>query len=470
MVDEVAQMERFGGDLGIAHFPARIHRDCRETRDEKNLRMRVDLAPLPRDLDTVDSRHHDIRDQEIIGARRDGIERGQAVGNSRDLVPAALQRAGEEFTHRLVVFGEQYSRHRTRCPNAHAFRTRAGYAGTPNATPDRFRKDEENGIQASSNDIPNAPNRAYVKGDSPIAFRYMKRAMDRKTVNDSDAAIEILAPVEQRVPLVFSSPHSGRNYPDAFLAASKLDARAIRRSEDSFVDELFAQAPHHGAPLLKALFPRAYVDPNREPYELDPAMFVEKLPAFVNKRSPRVAAGLGTIARVVANGAEIYSCKLSFDEARERIERCYQPYHAALEDLIAQTRMRFGTCILIDCHSMPSIGGPMENDAGRRRQVDFILGDAHGRACNRSLTGLVEDTLREMGYTVVRNAPYSGGFITRNYGRPEIGVHALQIETNRALYMDEATIERTGGLATVAENMSRLAARLAELETAALAA
>ncbi len=298
----------------------------------------------------------------------------------------------------------------------------------------------------------------------------MKRAMDSKTVNDSDAAIEILAPAEQRVPLVFSSPHSGRNYPDAFLAASKLDARAIRRSEDSFVDELFAQAPQHGAPLLKALFPRAYVDPNREPYELDPAMFVEKLPAFVNKRSPRVAAGLGTIARVVANGAEIYSCKLSFDEARERIERCYQPYHAALEDLIAQTRMMFGTCILIDCHSMPSIGGPMENDAGRRRQVDFILGDAHGRACNRSLTVLVEDTLREMGYTVVRNAPYSGGFITRNYGCPETGVHALQIEINRALYMDEATIERTGGLATVAENMSRLAARLTELEPAALAA
>ena len=294
--------------------------------------------------------------------------------------------------------------------------------------------------------------------------------MDRETVNDSDAAIEILAPAEQRVPLVFSSPHSGRAYPDAFLAASKLDAHAIRRSEDSFVDELFARVPHHGAPLLKALFPRAFVDPNREPYELDPAMFIEALPAFVNKRSPRVAAGLGTIARVVANGAEIYSCKLSFAEARERIERCYQPYHEALEDLITQTRTAFGTCILIDCHSMPSIGGPMENDAGRRRQVDFILGDAHGRACNRSLTGLVEDTLREMGYTVVRNAPYSGGFITRNYGRPEVGVHALQIEIYRALYMDETTIERTEGLAKVAENMSLLAARLAALETAALAA
>jgi N-formylglutamate amidohydrolase len=294
--------------------------------------------------------------------------------------------------------------------------------------------------------------------------------MDRETVNDADAAIEILAPAVQSAACVFSSPHSGRDYPAAFLAASRLDACSIRRSEDSFVDELFAHVPHHGAPLLKALFPRAFVDPNREPFELDPAMFDSPLPTFVNRRSPRVAAGLGTIARVVANGAEIYAGKLDFEEARARIERCYRPYHDALEDLIAQTRTRFGTCILIDCHSMPSIGGPMENDAGRRRQVDFILGDAHGRACARPLTAIVEETLREMGYSVVRNAPYSGGFITRNYGRPERSVHALQIEINRALYMDEARFERTEGLDRVAANMSRLAERLAALEPAALAA
>jgi len=294
--------------------------------------------------------------------------------------------------------------------------------------------------------------------------------MDRETVIDSDAAIEILAPAEQRVPLVFSSPHSGRDYPAAFLAASKLDALAIRRSEDSFVDELFGHVPQLGAPLLRALFPRAFVDPNREPYELDPAMFTTPLPAFVNRRSPRVAAGLGTIARVVANGSEIYSGKLDFDEANERIECCYRPYHDALEDLIAHTRTMFGTCVLIDCHSMPSIGGPMENDAGRRRQVDFILGDAHGRSCARTLTLLVEDTLRGMGYSVVRNTPYSGGFITRNYGRPERGVHALQIEINRALYMDETSFERTEGLARVAADMRDLAVRIAELEPAALAA
>ena len=294
--------------------------------------------------------------------------------------------------------------------------------------------------------------------------------MDQETRIDADQAIEILAPAQQTAPVVFSSPHSGCDYPEEFLAAACLDEQAIRRSEDSFVDEIFAQAPHHGAPLLKALYPRAFVDPNREPYELDPAMFEEPLPGFVNKRSPRVAAGLGTIARVVANGAEIYAGKLNFIEARDRIDRCYRPYHAALEDLIETTRRMFNHCILIDCHSMPSVGGPMENDAGHRRQVDFVLGDAHGRSCSRALTVMVEETLRTMGYSVVRNAPYSGGFITRNYGRPANGVHALQIEINRRLYMNEPTYTRSPEMADVAANMSRLTTRLVGLESKALAA
>jgi len=294
--------------------------------------------------------------------------------------------------------------------------------------------------------------------------------MDQETRIDADQAIEILAPAQQTAPVVFSSPHSGRDYPGEFLAVARLDEHAIRRSEDSFVDEIFAPAPRYGAQLLKALFPRAYVDPNREPYELDPAMFDGPLPGFVNKRSPRVAAGLGTIARVVANGAEIYAGKLDFNEARERIDRYYRPYHAALEDLVETTRRTFDHCILIDCHSMPSIGGPMENDAGRRRQVDVVLGDAHGRSCARALTLMVEETLRDMGYTVVRNAPYSGGFITRNYGCPANGVHALQIEINRGLYMHEPTYTRSRDMARVIEDMSRLTERLVGLEPHALAA
>ncbi len=205
--------------------------------------------------------------------------------------------------------------------------------------------------------------------------------MDSAVGDTTYAPVEILTPAERAAPMVFSSPHSGRDYPASFLAQSPLDPVTLRRSEDSFVDEIFAAAPRCGAPLLKALFPRAYCDPNREPFELDPSMFAGRLPDFVNTRSRRVAAGLGTIARVVASGAEIYDRKLRFDEALARIEMNYRPYHAALTALIAETRRHFGTCVLIECHSMPSIGGPMEDDAGKRRRVDIILGDGHGNSC-----------------------------------------------------------------------------------------
>ena len=294
--------------------------------------------------------------------------------------------------------------------------------------------------------------------------------MDQEARAQTKAAIEIVAPAEQTAALVFSSPHSGRDYPEEFLAASRLDPLAIRRSEDAFVDELFGEVAHCGAPLLKALFPRAYIDPNREPYELDPAMFAERLPDWVNTRSPRVAAGLGTIARLVASGAEIYRERLAFAEVAERVEGLWRPYHAALEDLIAQTRRQFGYCVLIDCHSMPSVAGPMEDDAGSRRRVDIILGDGHGTSCSRTLSDLVADTLAGLGYSVTRNAPYSGGFITRHYGRPRRGVHALQIEINRALYMDESRLERGARLATVAADMRTLAASLAAAGAGAVAA
>ena len=190
-------------------------------------------------------------------------------------------------------------------------------------------------------------------------------------------AYSILRPAEQTMPLVVSSPHSGRDYRPDFLAVSRLDAVTLRRSEDSFVDELFTAAPACGAPLLHALFPRAYVDPNREAYELDPAMFEDSLPDYANTRSPRVRGGLGTIARVVANGAEIHRHKLRVAEALERIRSFYRPYHAALARLIHETRERFGNAVLIDCHSMPSIGGPMDRDPGTSR-VDIVLGDRHG--------------------------------------------------------------------------------------------
>jgi len=263
---------------------------------------------------------------------------------------------------------------------------------------------------------------------------------------------DVGVPQPQRLPLVFASPHSGSNYPADFVARSLLDPVALRKSEDSYVDEIFAAAPRLGAPLIRALYPRAYADPNREPYELDPRMFEEVLPDWVNIASPRIAAGLGTIARVVANGAEIYGIKLSFKEAVERIERCYRPYHHTLGGLIRETRQRFGRCVLVDCHSMPSIGGPMERDAGEPR-VDVVLGDCFGASCSEGVMIAAERAFRRLGYSVARNVPYAGGYTTRHYGRPEEGVHALQIEINRALYMDEATMARKAHLARLVREM-----------------
>lgn len=281
---------------------------------------------------------------------------------------------------------------------------------------------------------------------------------------------EILRPTQQSVPLVFASPHSGSFYPPEFIAASRLDPLTLRRSEDSFVDEIFAAAPEFGAPLICALFPRAYIDPNREPFELDPTMFAEPLPDYVNVRSPRVAAGLGTIARVVASGAEIYPGKLSFAEARYRVEHYYTPYHEALATLIETTRQRFGHCLLVDCHSMPSIGGAGNGFDVPGNRVDFVLGDCHGASCAPAVTARVRDTLRALGYRVALNEPYSGGFVTRHYGRPREGLHSLQIEINRALYMDERRIRRKAGLAVLAERMQEVILALGQIAPEALAA
>ncbi|MBX6374481.1 MAG: N-formylglutamate amidohydrolase [Acetobacteraceae bacterium] len=257
-------------------------------------------------------------------------------------------------------------------------------------------------------------------------------------------------PERQAAPIVFASPHSGAEYPPEFVAASRLDPLALRRSEDSFVDELFSAAPALGAPLIAATFPRVFCDVNREPWELDPAMFEEPLPAWVNTGSPRVGAGLGTIARVVATGEPVYRRKLAFAEAEARIHRCWQPYHDALAGLIAETKARFGCCLLIDCHSMPT------HPAQAAAPPDFVLGDAHGTACAPRATRLVEEALIGLGYRVRRNDPYAGGYVTRHYGRPREGVHALQIEVARTLYMDEIRIERRPGFTALQRDLTRL--------------
>ena len=278
-----------------------------------------------------------------------------------------------------------------------------------------------------------------------------------------DPPFEVLAPAEQTLPFIFSSPHSGRVYPKAFLQATRLDGTAIRRSEDSFVDEIVGAAPSLGAPLLKAHFPRAFVDPNREAYELDQAMFDSPLPQYVNTRSPRVLAGLGTIARVVRDGAEIYRHKLSFQEALTRIDTYYKPYHATLRGLLESTHKTFGHAVLIDCHSMPSVGGPLDQDIGASRP-DIILGDRFGTSCARRLTDTIERVLTLQGFAVVRNNPYAGGYTTEHYGRPMVGLHTLQIEINRALYMDEERIERTAGLRRVTTAFTTMIRAISEVD------
>src|SRR6266581_1999158 len=253
-----------------------------------------------------------------------------------------------------------------------------------------------------------------------------------------DRALDVRQPPTRAVPLVLASPHSGADYPSDLLAASRLDPLTLRRSEDSFVDALFAAAPDLGAPLLAARFPRAYLDVNREAWELDPAMFSDALPSFVNVRSPRVRMGLGTIARIVASGEEIYAKKLRFAEATRRIECFYHPYHRALGRLVEETEEVFGGYLLVDCHSMPSAAG----SACGRDGADIVLGNCHGASCASQIVEAATSFLVERGFVVAINAPYAGGFTTGFYGRPSAHRHALQIEINRALYMDERSYRR----------------------------
>lgn len=276
---------------------------------------------------------------------------------------------------------------------------------------------------------------------------------ERQSISaELDPPYVVHQPPREPGPVIFCSPHSGRVYPEAFLAATRLKGLTLRKSEDCFVDELFASAPQHGAPLISARFPRAYVDVNREPFELDPELFAEPIPAFANAQSVRVTGGLGTIPRIVADGEDIYAGRLPLAVGYERIERLYQPFHRALAELIEAARQRYGYAVLVDCHSMPStiVGQP------HTARPHMVLGDRFGGSCDARLTRLVRSALAGMNYDVQLNRPYAGGFITEHYGNPRQGVHTIQIEINRALYMDEERLERL-------KSFDRLAAALEQL-------
>jgi len=274
--------------------------------------------------------------------------------------------------------------------------------------------------------------------------------------DELEPPFEILEPADWHGPLVFNSPHSGSIYPPAFLASARLELAQLRRSEDSFVDELFTGVVRRGFPLMRAHFPRCYIDVNREPYELDPRMFDGRLPSFANTRSMRVAGGLGTVARVVGDAQEIYDQRIPVDDALRRIEGLYKPYHRALRRLVTRVHRDFGAAILIDCHSMPSIAGSRDE----RPRADVVLGDRYGTSCVAVVTDAVEGALQDAGYSVSRNKPYAGGFITEHYGNPPAGLHAIQLEINRGLYMDERAYEPIAAFSRLAADLETLAERL----------
>ena len=277
----------------------------------------------------------------------------------------------------------------------------------------------------------------------------LESAMDdweQRSGVEFETPFEVVEPPRLGAPLVFDSPHSGSRYPGAFLAAARLDPLTLRRSEDAFVDELFLPCVALGAPLLRACFPRAFLDVNREPFELDPQMFDGPLPDYANTRSLRVAAGLGAIPRVVGDTQPIYKGRIPVAEALARIAAFHRPYHQRLARLIERTQAQFGLAILIDCHSMPSTLA----EAGA---LDIVLGDRFGASAAGWVVESLESTLLQRGLRVRRNKPYAGGYIAERYGAPAASRHAVQIEVNRALYMDERRMVKLERAKSLAETL-----------------
>lgn len=299
---------------------------------------------------------------------------------------------------------------------------------------------------------PIAPRPAIPQPATPISVAELGAGQNPDIKALMARPFTILEPSKWSSPYLFTSPHSGNVYAPSFIASSRLKRLALRRSEDAFVDELFGAVPAHGACLLAARFPRAYVDVNRADSEIDPAMFEVGYPMPNGPKSARVSAGLGVIPKVVRDGVEIYDKSLPFGEATFRLEAFYRPYHAALERLLAETKERFGAAVLIDCHSMP----PVANGH------DVVIGDRHGNACAPALSDRIETALKEAGFSVARNSPYAGGYTTSHYGHPAKNFHAVQIELNRGLYLVERRMEKSAGFERCQAAIQAFIARLLE--------
>ena len=266
------------------------------------------------------------------------------------------------------------------------------------------------------------------------------------------------------MPFVFNSPHSGRQYPQSLLDHSPFTPLQLRCTEDAYVDMLFENVVAMGAPLLCANFPRVWLDVNRETYELDPLLFRERLPAHANTRSPRVAAGLGIVPRLISENRPIYTTPPTLREAADRITRIYRPYHDMIRRLMGVTLADFGRAVLVDCHSMPS-NAPRPREAAR---PDIVIGDRYGTSCNAAIHRELVMAFTDLGYSVARNAPYAGGFITEHYGRPAKGFHAVQIEINRGLYLNERTLEPLDGFVALQQDLNQVVERLLKTDVPGL--
>lgn len=272
-------------------------------------------------------------------------------------------------------------------------------------------------------------------------------------------AFRLIRPARQETSVIFASPHSGRDYTAAFLAASQLDMAQLRSSEDAYVDRLFARAPLYGAPLLCALAPRAYVDLNRACDELDPAV-IEGLDRAAH--NPRISSGLGVIPRVVASSRAIYRGKITPADAQRRLDQYWHPYHDVLQSLMTSTHDMFGEAILVDCHSMPHEA--IETHARPNQpKPDVVLGDRFGAAASREVVDQIEAIFVAEGFRVARNAPFAGAYIAQHYGRPLTRRHVIQVEIDRSLYLDEARVEPSSKFAAMSVRLNRVVAQIAQI-------
>ena len=272
-------------------------------------------------------------------------------------------------------------------------------------------------------------------------------------------AYQILHPEQRTTSVVFASPHSGRDYPASFLNTTILDEHSIRSSEDAFVDHLFEGATRFGAPFLKAGAPRAFLDLNRSADELDPAL-IEGVRS--GGHNPRIASGLGIIPRVVANGRAIYRGKISKAEAQRRITNYWLPYHTALQKLLDESHSRFGEAILVDCHSMPHEA--IDNVARRGiPRPEVVLGDRFGAAASGEIVEHIETAFLRAGLRVARNTPFAGAYTTQHYGRPSRHQHAIQIEIDRSIYMNEQLVRPNNNFNAFRTVLRDVIAKIAEV-------